>query len=292
MVKKLVQNVYYLGPQGTFCYEVAKRFRDEFFTHFDLVSCQTVDETVKSLTDIYDFAVIPVENNVEGVINRTIDLLISNTNIKVVSSYFANISFDLVGKASTKYHTVFAHPHAMSQCQMYISKNNYKMVSALSNTASLKDLDFGDVALVPSKQSSSLCKKYGLKVIDRFVQDYQNAKTQFLIIHKIHQPPQCINESINNRTILHFIPSHTGAGSLLDVLQIFKDYDINMTDLITRPIKAVDNQYEFVVVIEGNPLEKQIKDALKSISQITKLYRIIGSYKVDDCRSDERMYYE
>ncbi|MEZ0309406.1 MAG: chorismate mutase, partial [Ramlibacter sp.] len=70
------QRVAYLGPPGTFSEEAAVRFFGSSIVH---VPCVSFDEVFRAATaGTADFGVVPVENNSEGVVTRSLDLLLQS----------------------------------------------------------------------------------------------------------------------------------------------------------------------------------------------------------------------
>ena len=68
------QRVAYLGPAGTFSEQAAVQF---FGSSIEHVPCVNFDEVFHAATaGTADFGVVPVENNSEGVVTRSLDLLL------------------------------------------------------------------------------------------------------------------------------------------------------------------------------------------------------------------------
>jgi chorismate mutase/prephenate dehydratase len=85
------------------------------------------------------------------------------------------------------------------------------------------------------------------------VQDFDDAHTHFLLIKRRADPDEADTLSSKKTVVFQFVPSSIGAGVLADTLDILRDNGINMTSLITRPIKGAVNQYTFVIAVENSP---------------------------------------
>ncbi|MDR0950315.1 MAG: hypothetical protein LBM13_01565 [Candidatus Ancillula sp.] len=278
--------IHYLGPEGTFSYLAAKNFLKDLAEpngrFGDLLGHLRVEDVFEAMDNDWDFGVIAAESNIEGVVTRNIDLLIERTDLKVAAQVAVNVSFDVVGKKNILQNQskVFAHQHALAQCRNFISENQLIENPVASNVAALENLEGKEIALVPSFATNKLCEKYNLEIIDKDVQDYKNAQTQFYILHKIHPDPQCLPiNDINNTTILYFIPPRIGPGTLLEVLQIFNNHKLNMIELFSRPIKSVTNEYSFVTILEKGHLTIEVQSAINELRNLGAKVRIIGSYK-------------
>lgn len=288
--------ISYLGPEGTFSEKVALWFNETFCgdnyddTNTDesqLKPCKTELDILNSLIKkTAQYAVLAIENNVEGVVNKVIDILIANNQIEVIMSKVLEISFDAVSKKASdnkeNYKYALGHPHALAQCKNYLENNNLSPFPTSSNISAVDILNDQQIALIPHNTAIDFFDKHNLKLCDSKVEDYQNTKTRFFIVstkETAHLAKVQSNISENNRQIVHFIPSHIGPGALLEVLQIFKEHNLNMTELITRPIKAVDNQYGFVAVLQSKIDDENFKKATYQMKQNNMHLRIIGGYR-------------
>lgn len=70
------QRVAYLGPKGTFSEQASVQF---FGSSIEHVPCVSFDEVFQAATaGTADFGVVPVENSSEGVVTRSLDLLLQS----------------------------------------------------------------------------------------------------------------------------------------------------------------------------------------------------------------------
>jgi len=84
---------------------------------------------------------------------------------------------------------------------------------------------------------------------------------------------------MNDKTSLLVVTKHE-SGALFDLLEPFKDHNINMLQLARHPIPGVKWEYLFFIDIEGHQEEDNVKGAISKIkSKVSKL-EILGSYPV------------
>jgi chorismate mutase/prephenate dehydratase len=70
------------------------------------------------------------------------------------------------------------------------------------------------------------------------------------------------------------------SGALFDLLEPFKENNINMLQLARHPIPGVKWEYLFFIDIEGHQNNDNVKDAISKIkSKVSKL-EILGSYPI------------
>ena len=129
------QRVAYLGPKGTFSEEAAQRF---FGSSIADVPCANFDEVFHAATSgAAEFGVIPVENSTEGVVTRSLDLLL-HSPLHIVGEISLLVRHQLLRSTASMdgIEVVVAHPQALAQCQQWLSAHlpraERRAVSSLS----------------------------------------------------------------------------------------------------------------------------------------------------------------
>ena len=266
--------LFYLGPEGTFTHQAAMTAADQFATlgDFDLTALPDVPAIMQAVQSRQGWGVIAWENNVEGYVVPNLDALIDAPD----AAGFARISVDVAFNAFTvRGHSicdctgnpVSAHPHGLAQCTRFIAEHHLQPEPASSNAAACRDLKPGRVALGPS-----ICGElYDIDTLAEHVQDFDGAHTEFLVI-----APRDVVQEFNARahrndagdfeTIITFIPLVTGPGVLADLLDVLRDAGLNMTSLISRPIKGHDGTYSFIATLDATPWEPIFRTALEEIA--------------------------
>ena len=67
-------------------------------------------------------------------------------------------------------------------------------------------------------------------------------------------------------------------GALYAALASFRDYEINMTKIESRPSKEKAWEYFFFVDVEGHADEDIVKKSLQDLGEHCSLLTILGSY--------------
>jgi chorismate mutase/prephenate dehydratase len=70
------------------------------------------------------------------------------------------------------------------------------------------------------------------------------------------------------------------SGALLDLLEPFKEQDINILQLARHPIPGVKWEYLFLIDIEGHQQDQHLKTALEKVAERVLKVDILGSYPV------------
>ena len=98
--------------------------------------------------------------------------------------------------------------------------------------------------------------------------------TRFIVIGKDEVP-----KGVNDKTSLLVVTKHE-SGALFNLLEPFKENNINMLQLARHPIPGVKWEYLFFIDIEGHQDEKNVKDAITKIEARVSKLEVLGSYPV------------
>ncbi|MDF7664756.1 prephenate dehydratase domain-containing protein [Bifidobacterium sp. ESL0745] len=163
-------------------------------------------------------------------------------------------------------HEATAHPHGLAQCTRFISEHDLTPVPSSSNAAACRDVRPGQVALGPSICGSL----YGLQTLAHNVQDFGGAKTDFLVVaprNEVRRVLQAKRESdvIDFETIIAVIPLSTGPGVIANLLDAVRDEGLNMTSLMSRPIKGNAGTYSFIITLDAAPWQPNFSRLLHQI---------------------------
>ena len=113
--------VGYMGPSGSFTHNAALKA----FPKAELVSLGTITEVIKSYEEgRVDYAVIPVENSIEGSVHESLDYLFHQADIRAVAEIVQPIKQQLMAtKHHEKIEKIFSHPQAIAQGKKYIKQH-------------------------------------------------------------------------------------------------------------------------------------------------------------------------
>lgn len=79
---------------------------------------------------------------------------------------------------------------------------------------------------------------------------------------------------------MRFTVDHTQPGALVEALDCFKRFNLNLTSINSRPSRISPFQYIFFVEFEGSRWEDAaVGKALGCLKDITEDYRWLGSYQ-------------
>jgi len=276
--------IAYLGPEGTFTHAATRRWLAGVGADFDeqpLDNAHAVIAAVES--GAADYGVIPIENTIEGVVVPSLDALLAAADAVAVAEEVLPISFDVFvlpddGSAQVE---AAAHPHALAQVTRFVSDHGLRPVPASSNAAACRDLQPGQLAFGPADCGPM----YGLRTLARAVEDYHGARTRFLVVQRRSESGQLSSvaalRTSATRTMLAITPTGTGPGVLARIANAFGGLGVNMSSLVTRPIKAQVGQYVFVVTFDAAPWDPAAAAVLRYLLSAGDALKVLAVYAAD-----------
>ena len=268
-----ISEIAYLGPEGTYTHQIAEmRFGDNIrmipeSTIFD--AC----EHVKTVPDSY--AVVPIENSSGGTITSTVDLLLNDPELTIMESMTLIVRLALLARKGADVKVIYSHFAPFKHCSKWL-RENYPEAKCreVSSTAegAVRASKEENAAVLGSKKLAEL---YDLEILHYPVEQEIVNETEFIAITSEKTRAGSNN---GDRTSLAVELVH-GPGSLCSFLIPFRDNNVNLTRIISRPIYGVPNEYAFYIDIRGNRDDDSVTSALKLAGDHCDSLRVIGSYK-------------
>lgn len=248
-----------------------------FFGHdVDVKPCESFDEVFEIVkTKEVDNGVVPIENSIEGSVNRTYDLFLEY-DLKVCGEIIIRISHCLIAHKGTsidQIKTVYSHPQALAQCRKFLERNNLQAISTFDTAGSVKMIKEQNLLNAAAIASQRAAQIYDMKILAREIEDEKNNSTRFFVLDEQDSP-----YSGSDKTSIIFATKSI-PGALYKILGEFADRKINLTKIESRPTKKTPWEYHFYLDFEGHRTQKLCKEALESIKDKTLFVKILGSYK-------------
>lgn len=264
----------YLGPAGTFTEGALNKIAGATDTR---IPCATVTSALDAVrAGSADFGLVPIENSIEGVVARTLDELATGQPLVIAAEVTLAVTFNLLVKpGSTSITSIGTHPHAESQCRVFLAKSypNAEMVVTHSTSAAAEQVAAGKIDAAIA--SVSAAETFGLEIAQANIGDNQNAVTRFIAVAK---PGQIPTRTGHDRTslVVYIDIDHTGA--LLEILQVFAKYDVNLTFIQSRPTGRELGHYHFLIDVEGHIEDNSVASSLSDLRELCDDVRFLGSY--------------
>jgi chorismate mutase/prephenate dehydratase len=269
--------VSYLGPEGTFSYFAA---RQKFGSSVEYVSARGIDDVFRDVVgERSDYGIVPVENSTEGGIRETLNMFVE-FDVKVCSEIILPIHHSLMAICTKEeIKRVYSKPQILSQCKNWLASNlpHVELIEVSSSAEAARIVQSAVKCGKEGKYSAvigntEIANQYGLHVLLKNIEDNPNNITRFFVLGKEHSAP-----SGRDRTaIMCYIKDR--AGALLDILEPFKTYDINLTNIESLPTRKKAWEYCFYVDFEGHVTNEIVQKALKEVTKRCFDMKILGSF--------------
>jgi chorismate mutase/prephenate dehydratase len=260
----------YLGPAGSFSHTASMLKFGQSVEYEPLADITSIfDEVSKGHCDL---GLAPVENTMGGGVIETLDALIES-NVKVCAEVLMAIHHSLLGNCSLEeIEKIYSKPEVFVQCRNWLSatfKEAQTIPVASTAKAAQMAADEPRAAAIGSNVAAEL---YGLRIICENIEDIANNITRFLVISREDARP-----TGEDKTAILFSTAHK-AGALADVLDVFKRYNINMTNIESRPSKKRQWEYYFFVDFLGHRTEKNVREGMEEARKHCLQLSILGSF--------------
>jgi chorismate mutase/prephenate dehydratase len=269
------QRIAFLGPIGTFSQQAALSF---FGTSINELPCASIDEVFRATAaGTADFGVVPIENSTEGVVTRSLDLLL-HSPAHIIGETSLLVRHHLLRSDNHRdgIDVVLAHPQALAQCQDWLTKHlpNVERRAVASNAEGAR-LATGNPswAAIASERAAS---QYGLHIAAHAIQDDAHNRTRFAVICL---PTTLEAPAASGTDCTSLAVSVTNRpGALHDLLVPLKQHGVSMTRFESRPARQGQWEYTFFIDLVGHPSEPRMQQALEALKSLCAFYKVLGTY--------------
>ena len=260
----------YLGPGGSFSHTAAMLKFGQSVEYESLADISSIfDEVSKGHCDL---GLAPVENTMGGGVIETLDALI-DSDVKVCAEVLMAIHHNLLGNCSLEeIEKIYSKPEVFAQCRNWLSATFKEAKTVpVASTARAAQLA-ADEPQAAAIGSSIAAELYGLQIVCENIEDIATNVTRFLVISREDAKP-----TGEDKTAILFSTAHK-AGALADVLDVFKQYGINLTNIESRPSRKRQWEYYFFVDFLGHRTEKHIQEGMEESRKHCLQLSILGSF--------------
>src|SRR4051812_18683734 len=260
----------FLGPLGTFSHLASVRKFGSSVEHVPLADISSVFEEV--VRGHIDYGLVPVENSLHGGVIDTLDAFLSSS-ARICAEVLISVHHNLLANTPwEQVKSIYSKPEVFAQCRRWLSTTakdrDVQPAASTSKAAEMASKQPG-VAAIGSKLAAEL---YGLHALFENIEDNPDTVTRFFVIGR-----ESARRTGDDKTAIMFTTAHK-PGALAEVLDVFKELGVNLTDIEKRPSKKVNWEYYFFIHaqchVDDAGMSKAIEEARQHCLQLT----VLGSY--------------
>ncbi len=285
--------VGYLGPAGTFSEEalLSSVARDSV----EPVPQATIYDTVGALRrGELEWAIVPIENSLEGSISVTLDLLAGEaSDVKIVGETLLRVRHSLIASADValaEIDTVISHPQVPGQCARFLRSelSQARVLPASSTAAAVREVVASAEPGWAALGTKLAAELYGATVVREGVQDRDDNETRFAWLAQCHDgvsaaPPLhdlgAAGDGNWKTSLVFWGAGADRAGWLVACLNEFARREINLTKIESRPRRERLGHYMFFVDLDGGlEGEQDVSEAVAQVRGCCEEVRVLGSY--------------
>lgn len=265
-------NIAYLGPEGTFSHKAVQNIFSRKHRETPNATISGIFEKVVRNEAL--LGVVPVENSIGGLIQETIDDIITHP-LRIVGSYKMPICLCLLSRTKDKnaITTIRSHSQPLSQAKDWLH-NNFPEARLETESSSVKAIISTSDPQVAFIADKDVAQKYGLHVLAENIQDKKHNVTEFYIIAKSEAPQ--ISRALRAEKTLLLLAVYDRPGVLRDILNTIADRGLNLSKLHSKASEVEGWDYYFFLEVEALPHDGNLKEALKEIKRYCSIVRVLG----------------
>jgi prephenate dehydratase len=280
--------VGYLGPAGTFSEEALLASATP--NSVEPYALASIYDTVMALrSGDVSWAIVPIENSLEGSISVTLDLLAGDVgDLKIVGEALLRVRHSLIAAKNVgleEIETVITHPQVPGQCTLFLRNElaHAQVLTAGSTAEAVRTVIAAgrrEQAALGTPLAASI---YGGTIIREGVEDRDDNETRFVWLAgpalAVGPAPLRAGTSGEWKTSLVF----WGAGAdrpgwLVRCLDEFARRKINLTKIESRPRRERLGSYMFFADVAGAIEDPSVAEAVASVRVMCEDVRVLGSY--------------
>jgi prephenate dehydratase len=237
------------------------------------------------------WALVPIENSIEGPVTVTLDTLAAEApTVSVAGEVVLLVHHALVAGgpvALQDIDVVLSHPHVFGQCSRFLRAElpGARMAAANSTAEAVRTVAAQHDARRAAIGTLLAAEIYNGTVIRDRIEDSPDNETRFVWLARsgadharlpLREPAP--PESPAKTSVVFWGPGAQRAGWLVRCLDEFAAREINLTKIESRPRRDRLGQYMFFADLEGRLDDDRVVAALAGLREHCHEVRVLGCY--------------
>jgi prephenate dehydratase len=279
--------VGYLGPEGTFSEEAL--LASAAPGAVEPTPYATIYDAVLALRagDV-EWAIVPIENSLDGSISVTLDLLGEDAaDVEIVAETLLRVRHSLIASEMLglqEIDTVLSHPQVPGQCARFLrGELSHARILPAGSTADAVRTVVSEGRRGQAALGTTLAAEiYGGTVIREGVQDRDDNETRFVWLGRVNEsadPPVAAPTGEWKTSIVFWGPGAESPGWLVRSLDEIARREINLTKIESRPRRQRLGSYMFFADLSGRAEQASVAEAIAGVRSRCQEVRVLGSYR-------------
>lgn len=272
--------IAYLGPQGSFSHLASVKKFGSSVEHVPVADIAAVFKEVDR--GHADLGLVPIENSTVGGIIESMDGFLENRSLTIIAEVQIAIHSHLLANcAPEEVRVIYSKAEALNQCRHWLAATlPQAQRTAVASSSKAAEMAAGAAKEGAAAIGSTLAAElYQLKVLFSNIEDNPGNVTRFFVIGKegaggAGAAPKATGD---DKTSIIFTTVHK-SGALVDVLEVFRRFNINLTNIDTRPSQKRNFEYYFFCDLAGHHEDENVKAALEEARRHCLQLALLGSF--------------
>jgi prephenate dehydratase len=288
-IAKGLPRVAYLGPAGTFSEEAL--LGSAVPESIEPIAFATIYDAIMAVRENeVQWALVPIENSLDGSVTVTLDLLADETGgLQIVGEALLDVRHSLIARKKIELEdvqTVLSHPQVPGQCTRFLRGElaHARVLPASSTAEAVRLAAEGEEIGVAALGTPLAAEIYGAVVVRADVQDRDDNATRFVWLARANgasQPPPLRTgrgEQEWKTSLVFWGAGADSPGWLVRCLDEFARRQINLTKIESRPRRERLGHYMFFADLQGSLHARAVKAAVEGVRAYCQEVRVLGSY--------------
>ena len=275
-----------LGPEGTVSQEALQSTLGDSAERVDTLLTASIHHAVSAVSSgEADFALVPLENSLEGGVTATLDELLAGGGMTpIVGEILHPVRHRLIARTGLQLDQIegiVSLPFVADQCSTFLQEHlpGVEVTPASSTADAVRTV--ADSPLPLAALGTELAARvYGCEVLQANVNAAGNVTRFVWLASSSDSPlPPGVTHGPRSRTSIVFWGSGADEpGWLVDCLAEFGSRGVNLTRIESRPRRDGLGSYVFFADIDGSHTAQPVQEALAALALRAERVRLLGSY--------------
>lgn len=279
-----------LGPEGTVSQEALESAVARSHVEVDALLTPTIHHAVAAVqSGEADFALVPLENSLEGGVAATLDELLAGGGMTpIVGELVHEVRHRLITRERiplSDIEAVVSLPFVADQCSRFLKERlpGVEIIPASSTADAVRTVSESSRAIA-ALGSELAARVYGCEVIESELNSEPNS-TRFVWLAPdadSPMPPGVSGKAAMRTSIVFWGSGADEPGWLVECLAEFGSRGVNLTRIESRPRREGLGSYVFFADLVGDVRDANVAAALNGLGSRAEKLRLLGSYPSAD----------